>query len=160
VSAPRSGKDTFIKFIQQFSEEEVLSFSSVDYIKYLTEKHLDININNKTPELRKFLSEFKRILTEYNDYSFKSCVNAIESLQENQHLILQVRELSEIEKIKKAYPNVVVVSVERDTVPDVFGNKSDDEVKGIQPDLVIYNYGSLIDLSKTAQWFVSRYIHE
>lgn len=157
--SPQSGKDTFINFVKEYSEEEVISFSSIDYIKWLCETHLNISTKEKTPKLRKFLSEFKKILTEYNDFPFNQCVGAIEGIQENQHLVLQIREKSEIDKIKKLYPETLVVLVQAGDIKP-YGNPSDDNVNEIEYDVVIYNYGDLGDLSKTAKWFTKAYIYE
>lgn len=154
----RSGKDTFIKFIQEYSEEEVLSFSSIDYLKWVSKKFLDVDVDNKTPELRLFLSEFKRILTEYNDLPYKQCCTAIDSLDDNQHVFIQIREGEQIEKLKAQYPQALVVGVSRDDVVSHYGNKSDDESNKVNLDVEVFNNGNLTDLSNTAKWFCQRFI--
>lgn len=154
----RSGKDTFVNFVKQYYPD-TLNYSSVDFIKWLSHTYLDIDVKNKTPELRKFLSEFKRILTEYNDYPTKQCLAAIETLEPEQIIFLHIREQEEINKIKEAYPETKVVYVERN-IDVVYGNDSDDKCKEINADIVIHNDSDLIDLSKTAKWFVERFILE
>lgn len=154
--SPAAGKDTFINLCKTY-DENILNFSSVDYIKWLSHKYLDIDTKKKTPELRKFLSEFKRILTEFNDYPFQQCVKAIETLEEEQSIFIHVREKSEMDKIKKLFPQTKIVYVEGlESV--VYGNFSDDNVKDIEADIIIHNNSTLQELSKTAKWFVKTYV--
>lgn len=155
--SPLGGKDTFINFVKTYYED-TLNFSSVDYIKWLSHKHLGINVKNKNEKLRQFLSEFKRILTEYNDFPYQQCKMAIESLEENQVLFLHIREKEEIEKVKRDFPNVKVVFVEGKDECKSYGNKSDDLVKEIEADIIIHNDSTLAELSKTAKWFTQTYI--
>jgi len=160
--SPRSGKDTFVNFCKTY-DEDILNFSSVDYIKWLCHKQLDIDVNNKTPELRKFLSDFKKILSEYNDYPAQQCIKAIETLEPNQSIFIHVREKSEMDKIKSAFPETKIVMVtnnQNEVEKSYFGNDSDDKIKEIHPDIVIFNDSTLEELSKTARWFVQTQIED
>jgi len=154
--SPESGKDTFVSFVKTY-HEDTLNFSSVDYIKWLSHKHLGINVNQKTPKLRKFLSDFKKILTEFNDFPYQQCKMAVESLEEGQVIFLHIREKEEIDKIKSDFPETKVVLVSNGQ-EDEFGNESDDKVNLIDYDIIIHNDTTIEELSKTAKWFVQRYI--
>ena len=156
LGSPRGGKDTFVNFVKSYYED-TLNFSSVDYIKWLSHKHLGINVNKKDDKVRKFLSEFKRILTEYNDFPYQQCKLAIESLEENQVIFLHIREKEEIDKVKKDFPQTKVIFVDNGEIKS-HGNDSDDKVTDVEPDIIIYNDRTLEDLSKTAKWFTQTYI--
>jgi len=151
-----SGKDTFVNFVKSY-HPDTHNFSSIDYIRWLSETYLDVDTKTKDAKLRLFLSEFKRILADYNDLPFKQCVRAIESLKDGQALFLHIREVSEIAKIKDLYPETLLVFVQAGDIK-VIGNDSDDKVNEIEYDVTIFNYGSLSDLSSTAKWFTKTYI--
>lgn len=156
--SPRSGKDTFINFVKTYYPDTI-NFSSVDFIRWLSVKYLNFNDKVKDAKSRKFLSEFKRILTEYNDFPFEMCCSAIESSNYDSVIFLHIRELSEIEKIKAKYDNVKIVYVDREN-NTVYDNKSDDEVRQVKDisDVIIHNGDTLEELNKTAKWFVERFI--
>lgn len=156
VGNPCGGKDTFVNFVKSYYED-TLNFSSVDYIKWLSHKHLGIDVNKKDRKLRKFLSDFKNILTEYNDFPYQQCKLAIETLEENQVLFLHIREKEEIEKVKRDFPQTKVIYVNNGS-SEVYGNDSDDKMNEIEPDIIIHNDSTLAELSKTAKWFTQTYI--
>ena len=66
-----SGKDTFCEMTSRFvGEEFVKVFSTVDIVKTLAiEAGWD---GKKTPRARKFLSDLKDLLTDWNDTPYKS----------------------------------------------------------------------------------------
>lgn len=69
--APRSGKDTFCSMVAKFmGEGYVRVYSTVDYIKTIAASAFGWN-GEKTPRARKFLSDLKDLLTEWNDIPFK-----------------------------------------------------------------------------------------
>lgn len=156
VGSPFSGKDTFVNFVKSY-HEDTLNFSSVDYIKWLAHKHLDINVKEKSTKLRKFLSEFKRILSEYNDFPYQQCKKAIESLEPEQVIFLHIREKEEIDKVKNDFPQTKIVFVDNGKGGN-YGNSSDDRVKEIEADVIIHNDSDLANLNKTAKWFTQTYI--
>lgn len=157
LGKPQSGKDTFVNFIKSY-HEDTLNFSSVDYIKWLSDKFLGVDVKNKDHKTRKFLSEFKRILVEYNDFAYVQCKSAIDTLQEGQVLFLHIREESEITKLQSEYPELKVVYVEGENSNLTYNNDSDDADMNKLADIVIHNTGGLMELNKTAKWFVETYI--
>ncbi len=157
--SPRSGKDTFVKFVQTYYPNTI-NFSSIDFIRWLSVKYFNFNDKVKDEKSRKFLSGFKRILTEYNDFPFNMCCSAINDKNSNEVIFLHIRELSEIEKLKNIYNDIKVVYVDKETDNEYIGNNSDDNVYQVKEisDIIIHNDNSLEELNKTAKWFVERYI--
>lgn len=158
-----SGKDTFVNFIKNYCSQDlkVTNFSSIDYMKWIAKNFLNINVDLKSHKLRKFLSEFKRILTEFNDFPFKRCCDIIDGAESDEILFLHIREKSEIEKLKVKYPNLMVIYVDNNQIIS-YGNDSDDKCDEVVDiaDVIIYNEGTLEDLNSTVKWFVKTYIYE
>lgn len=156
--SPRSGKDTFVKFVQTY-HPETINYSSVDYIRWLATKYLNFNDKVKDNKGRKFLSEFKKILTDYNDFPFELCKSVV--YEHPEHVIfLHVREISEIDKLKNEFPLKVIYVTNNNY--KMYNNDSDDnqiDVMNIS-DVIIHNDSSLEELNKTAKWFVETFILE
>ena len=72
-----AGKDTFIKYCRE-ANHEIYSFSTVDYVKDIATL---IGWNGKKDMRgRRFLSDLKDALSEYNDTPFKRCVEEIQEV--------------------------------------------------------------------------------
>lgn len=63
-----SGKDTFVQFCSKYNK--VMNFSSIDKVKEIA--RLIGWDGKKTEKDRKFLSDLKKLTTEYNDMAFNS----------------------------------------------------------------------------------------
>ena len=75
--APRAGKDTFVEICKDLiGNERCLNVSTVDFVKEVA-KFAGWD-GNKTPEARKFLSDLKDIMTEYDNIPFKKVKRAID----------------------------------------------------------------------------------
>ena len=75
---PRSGKDTFVNFCKEKLGAFGVSVSTVDFVKYLAaQSGWD---GSKTPENRKFLSDLKDLLTEWNDVPWKKVEEVFETI--------------------------------------------------------------------------------
>lgn len=112
----------------------------------------------KTREARRLLSRLKEAFTEYNDLSFRYCVQQVQTFleSEDQLLFLHVREPEEIERLRKAIgPRCRTLLVRRSGVSGhPLGNRSDDEVEMYHYDAVIENNGTLADLSAKVKKFL------
>ena len=73
-----SGKDTFVEFVSKYNK--VLNFSSVDKVKEIAK--LIGWTGAKEEKDRKFLSDLKKLTTDYNDMSFNSIKDAVEDFYE------------------------------------------------------------------------------
>ena len=149
------GKDTFIELVSKYSG--VRNFSSVDEVKHYA-KMMGWN-GEKDKKSRKFLSDLKDILTEYNDKPFtylQSCVNRFLKDKESEFCFLHIREPEEIQRAKEAF-NAITILVTRDNIEQVKGNHADEQVLQYTYDVHIRNDNSLKWLDALAKKFVSDY---
>ena len=95
----------------------------------------------KTLENRKFLSDLKDLLTDWNDVPYKMIVEHIKSLPVSQDWLVFVdcREPIEIQKLKERL-NATTVIIRREEVEnDEVSNHADAEVFSYDYDLTIFN---------------------
>ena len=128
--------------------------STVDFVKEVaTECGWD---GTKTLENRKFLSDLKDLLTEWNDVPYKMIVNRANSLPGPDDWIMFVdcREPAEIQKLKEGL-NATTVLIRRPGDEDAeTSNHADAGVFNYNYDLIIENNSDIIDLSKKAKDFI------
>lgn len=125
------------------------TISTIDFIKQIaTECGWD---GVKTPRNRKFLSDLKDLLTEWNDVPYQKILDHIEYMQEfgslyDWILFVDCREPKEIQKLKERL-NATTVLVRRlgDEVNKT-SNHADANVFEYEYDYTIKNYGDLSDL--------------
>ena len=147
------GKDTFVEFVQKYSNTE--NVSSVGEVKAFASL-MGWN-GEKDEKSRKFLSDLKDILTEYNDRPFKFMEREVNLFLADKHtefLFLHIREPEEIQRAKEAF-NATTILVTRDSVEQVKGNHADERVLQYTYDIYIKNDGSLNILDAVARKFVS-----
>lgn len=157
--SPSSGKDTFVNFVSEFTKTK--NYSSIDCVKHIaTLVGWD---GQKTNRDRKFLSDLKQLLVNYNDYPCKESVASVDKFLHNYNdkfMFIHVREPEEIDKLKNSiknelnFNNVKTVLVKRYDKFMEIGNVSDDNVENYHYDIIIDNYGTLIDLKEKARKFV------
>ena len=127
---------------------EVDSCSTVDFVKEVA-AFCGWN-GTKTLENRKFLSDLKDLLTNWDDIPCKKISERVEKLNNSKfiHWILFVdcREPTEIEKLKQRF-NATTLLVRRlgDEIVET-SNHADAEVFNYEYDYTIKNYGTLEDL--------------
>lgn len=110
----------------------------------------------KTLENRKFLSDLKDLLTEWNDVPYKMIVEHIKSLPVSQDWLVFVdcREPAEIQKLKERL-NATTVLIRREEVENnEVSNHADFDVFYYDYDLTIYNNSDIIHLENKAQKFI------
>lgn len=158
---PRSGKDTFVNFCKEKLGAFGVSVSTVDFVKYLAaQSGWD---GSKTPKNRKFLSDLKDLLTEWNDVPWKKVEEVFESikiecfqygLRDNDFfLFIHSREPREIERFQKEY-GALTVLIDREEVEGKQSNHSDAEVMNFNYDYIINNDGTLEELEMKAITFI------
>ena len=166
---PRSGKDTFVELCTQTGLCPVGNFSTVDFVK-------DIAgecgwAGTKRPEDRRFLSELKRILNEWDDVANRKTAEAIQGWLDEQYnyqswlgdsksddvvVFVHIREPLEIEHFKKVYfPDARTLCVCRPglTAYDQ-SNDSDKNVADYRYDDYIDNDSDLTKLAYAARLFM------
>ncbi len=146
------GKDTLCDFAaEQFS---VRNISSITPIKAIARTH-GWN-GEKDLRSRKFLSDLKRVFTEYNDLPTRYLADEHRAFFESndQILFVHIRESDQIGAFVRAIDgNCVTLLVRREdeSVAEHYGNASDDDVECYEYD---YYYDNNLPLEKTKQAFV------
>lgn len=168
---PGCGKTTFeeqcklLKYYASFSKKETekreyaVSISTIDVVKEIAEfAGWD---GTKTPENRKFLSDLKKLLVEWNDVPYQTIKKFIDEYDKTGRWIIFIdsREPEEIERFKKDY-NATTLLIRRlgDEAIET-SNGSDAGVFDYDYDYVIKNYGDLGDLREQAITFLE-YLEE
>lgn len=146
------GKDTFVSLTSKYAK--VFNFSSIDAVKELASK---IGWNGtKSEKDRKFLSDLKRLTTEYNDFSFNSIKKAYEEFNNNDDEIMFIH-IREPEEIKRAsdYFNALTLLIKRENYNNISSNVSDANVDNYNYDYIIDNT-TLEEFDVRAQEFVKK----
>lgn len=148
-----AGKDTFIKYCRE-ANHEIYSFSTVDYVKDIATL---IGWNGKKDMRgRRFLSDLKDALSEYNDTPFKRCVEEIQEVMDDyfrlnkntKNLIFFVhsREPKEIQRWKDLYNAQALLIRRVQSEKQEFTNHADLEVTNFDYDYVYWNEHELEDV--------------
>ena len=157
-----SGKTTFFKLIEEKCRNYVYNYSTVDLVKKVA---YGCGWNgSKTPENRKFLSDLKDLLTEWNDVPYKKIIEARDKLQDhldylgydtNKGIIFtHCREPEEIKKFVDR-ENAITVLLRRAAVENLEqSNHADANVFNYEYDYIIENNGSLDELYEKAVKFL------
>lgn len=168
VNGPaRSGKDTFIRYAIEYAGAHHIiteSISIVDKVKEIA-RHCGWN-GGKTDEDRKFLSDLKDLLSDYNDLPYKSVSLSIEGFKTYaEHLGLNTQDIlyfviaREPEDISRFVCdfNATSIFIDRGWPNPLHGNHADDNVFDYAYDYTIMNDGTLDDLKASAQAFIDEF---
>lgn len=151
-----SGKDTFAECLNKIIPTQHISI--VDKAKLIAKK---IGWKGeKTEKDRKFLSDIKLAIDNYDDSNFEYIKNAVEVFkQDKEHNILciDMRERNQIARAKKEF-GAQTILIERDQVKNILSNPGDADVYNTVYDYTIDNSGSLDDLQGIAQEFINEYV--
>ena len=159
---PRSGKDTFVQMVMELLPEGMCkNVSTVDYVKEVsTELGWD---GSKTPKNRKFLSDLKDLLAEWDDvpyrkvgakYSFYGNYLDMHRITMSGLMFVHSREPEEIARFQEEYGALTLI-VRRAEVEDVeHSNHADANVFNFHYDVEIDNNGDLDMLKAAARKFV------
>jgi len=163
--APGSGKDTFCsKVIDITTPNYGIILSTVDLVKEIA-KDLGWN-GEKTPKDRKFLSDLKDILTEWDDIPIKDTERRINDFlyhiryhgldEKEVAIFIMCREPKEIDKMCKRLGAKSLIVRRTDAENSKKSNHADEEVLEYQYDIEIDNNGTLLDLTYKALEFVEK----
>ena len=144
-----SGKDTFVELVSKYNK--VYNFSSVDKVKEIA-KIIGWN-GEKDEKSRKFLSDLKKLTTDYNDMPFNSIKDALSDFYESDKEIMFIH-IREPEEIKRAVLefNAKTLFIKRDDINKITSNSSDASVENYNYDYIIENT-TLEDLEESAKNF-------
>jgi dephospho-CoA kinase len=159
---PMSGKSQFVEYCLQelgFYGEEV---STVDFVKELATLAGWDGV--KRPKDRKFLSDLKDLLVDWNDVPFKKIVEARDRLADHLDYLgydanmgvvfTHCREPEEIQKFVDR-ENAITVLLRREAVENYKqSNHADANVFNYKYDYVIDNNGNLEELREKAKGFL------
>lgn len=155
------GKDEFVKWCRE-ANNDVYSISSVDYVKEIA-RLIGWN-GEKDVKGRKFLSDLKDALSEYNDAPFKRCVeeikdkisdyNRLKKDTTNLVFFVHVREPKEIDRWKEEF-NAQTVLIRRPEIEkQTYTNHADLEVMDYDYDYTYWNIYELPALRADAKGFM------
>ena len=120
-----SGKDTFVEMTKKYAK--VYNFSSIDKVKEVAA--LVGWKGTKTEKDRKFLSDLKRLTTEYNDMAFNSIKEAVDIFlkSNNELMFIHIREPEEIKRAVKNF-GAKTLLIKRVGLENINSNYSDANV--------------------------------
>lgn len=157
---PRSGKSTFVSYCQEIiGEQYALDVSTVDFVKWLAS--LSGWDGTKTPKNRKFLSDLKQLLIEWDDVPYKEVIKTARNaradldmygITRTLYVFVQCREPDEIQKfVDRVGARTVFISRKDHEKPT---NESDIATRRYNYEATIFNDGDLDQLKLCAQAYV------
>ena len=159
---PRSGKDEFAKILNNYIS--TVKYSSIDCVRNGASEAGWYKGSKKDKD-RKFLSDLKKLLTDYNDIPFKDLKYIYDDFMnelyspESEILIFDIREPDEIERAVKEF-NAITVFISNSNVTPIFSNDSDANVENYQYDYYIDNSGTLADFEANIKVFCNEIIQK
>ena len=159
-----AGKDTFVTMCKDIlGTEYVYNISTVDFVKEVAT--LCGWDGTKTPKNRKFLSDLKDLLTEWDDIPLKKVVANVtacaayaedSSTIDESIVFIHCREPKEIEKLVHQFKDyATTLLIRRDVAEAVTQiNHADNDVLNYPYDYAIDNNGSLSALRAKAAMFL------
>ena len=157
------GKTTFEKMVRQIAEENFNKMvgitSTIDLVKSYAAL-MGWNMKNKTAADRKFLSDLKDALTNWNDSPYQDMKQKICSYKEYGYdaLFIDCREPEEIKRFVNDYQAITIL-VQRGE-QEHYGNHADDNVKNYQYDIIIDNSRGLDELLQEATIFTEVWLNQ
>lgn len=166
--APESGKDTLVEIGQSMVTPKCYATSTVDPIKEIA---LDCGWDGKkTPRARKFLSDLKDLLTDFNDYPLTHCINYINHVlyffdgadisTEDVIFFIMCREPKEIDRIKHLFGAKTMVVRRPDIEDKRYLTSSDNDVLEYDYDYEVFNDGTIYDFEITVQNLLTQIVNE
>ena len=159
-----SGKDTFVNFCMEHTMDKdgymIYNVSSVDKVK---EAAIILGWDGgKTEKDRKFLSDLKIMVEEYNDGNFKYMINKFNEIkdkttEDNKAIIFfHIREPKEIDRVINALgkENCISLLITTKRVEHIKSNMADAGVYDYEYNMVLHNDHSLERLAMEAKCFV------
>lgn len=130
------GKDTFVDICSKY--KKVYNFSSIDSVKEIA-RIIGWN-GSKSDKDRKFLSDLKKLTTDYNDFAFNSIKDAINIFNKSNDelMFIHIREPEEIKKVVDKF-KVKTLLIKRQNQELIETNSSDANVDDYNYDYIIIN---------------------
>lgn len=159
---PGCGKTTFENILKEKLGEFCQIRSSIQCVKNIAAL---IGWSGKKGEKdRKFLSDLKQLLTDYNDWPFND-IKGFKRIYEQEYgdfnvddnkaiLLVDAREPEFLERLKNEL-GAINIFIENNRVTKEHDNSSDSNVENYQYDYIIYNNGTLEDLNTRADEFIN-----
>ena len=166
--APGCGKTTFEHYARTYMLEHgyiCMIYSTIDFVKEIAHKcGWD---GTKTPENRKFLSDLKKLLTDWDDVPFKKLEERLEDFEmtlvryecspADGVAFIDCREPEEIKRICETFGAKSILVLGREVDMEALNsNKSDKEVFNYDYDITIDNSGNLDDLIEEVKKFIEK----
>ena len=167
--APTAGKTTFqeicrkkcngFETVRGYHPDTRLWISTMSTVDFVKEIATKCGWNGeKTPKNRKFLSDLKDLLTEWDDVPFKKIVDYIDYVDstglDDWLVFVDCREPDEIQKLKERL-NATTLLIRRESVENYeSSNHADANVFNYEYDLTIWNNSDIINLEKEADLFI------
>ncbi len=142
----RSGKDTVVEIFTKLQNKIVFNKSTVEIPKEIaTSIGWD---GTKDDKSRKFLSDLKDLITEYNDGIFKSLINFVNLQNQYSVIFIHCREPKEIAKFKEYFGDqcVTLLVDAQKRLKHIPDNHADKNVYNYKYDLVIDNNSTIENL--------------
>ena len=147
-----SGKDTFEQYVANEVSQynlDVGKTSIINYVKQIAEKAGWFG--NKTDKDRKFLSDLKDALDNFDDSPFLTTKMVVKGMINEINIIfIDARSPKDIERLKNEFnaKTILIIREERQ-----YGNHADDNVNNYNYDYIIKNTGTLEEFKiKTKQF--------
>ena len=149
---PRAGKDTFALLLNKC--EPVYKYSIIDKVKAIA---LDCGWKGgKTEKDRKFLSDLKKLTTDYSDMSYNDVIDKATEFYcdeiKERILLIDMREAEDIDRAKYDM-NAITVFIKNDNVEAVTSNEADANVENYEYDYYIENNGTIKDFEANIRAF-------
>lgn len=160
---PRSGKDTFVNCCLKELGAFGKLISTVDFIKEIAIK-CGWN-GEKTPKDRKFLSDLKDLLSNWNDVPYQKVLKEIDlfrydleyyDVENNGVVFIMSREPEEINRFENEI-GAKSILIRRESVEfNQQSNHADSEVLNHKYDYIIENSGTIDELKEKAKDFLKK----
>lgn len=154
---PRCGKDTFAEILNKYIPTKKVS--SIDIIKKIA---IDCGWNGiKTDKSRKFLSDLKKLTTEFSDLSFDYVNKLIQKFYTEYYykiLLIDIREIDEIKKLINYNTEIKTIFIENNNIEKNISNDSDKQVENYEYDYIIKNNGTLEEFEENIKEFIKEII--
>lgn len=151
-----NGKTTFEDMV--LSQIDGEKYSIIDPVKELMIKNYLWNGFEKSPELRKALSDIKIALDEYCDFSFATVVSKVYDFNKSQKslMFIDMREKEDIERAVKEFGAVTIYVKNNNTKikPNNIADKFAESEHNYPYDIIIDNSNTLNELETIAKHFV------
>lgn len=165
---PKSGKSQFVEYCLEEIDTLGREVSTIDFVKKIA---IESGWNGwKTPKDRKFLSDLKDLLTEWNDVPFKKIVEELDDFylsldlfdmnEEEAFFFIHCREPEEIQKIKERLGAKTLLMWRDQVIDEEQSNHADSLVLDYNYDYIIHNNERLQDLRGKAISFINMFKRE